>query len=105
MYILVELIFYFIFKFSFQKLSRQSKLSYGMVLEEVATRDVAGTICNQRRNRRSGKSNSTFVSTGVDHLAFLQMKITRSNLQPGETGLVGARDVFQVLILGPYSVD
>ena len=102
MYILVELIF---FKNYFQKLSRQSKLSYGMVIEEVATRDVAGTICNQRRNRRSEKSNSTFVSTGVDHLAFLQMKITRSNLQPGETGLVGARDIFQVLILGPYSVD
>lgn len=75
-----------------------------MVIEEVATRDVAGTICNQR-NRRSGKSNSTLVSTGVDHLAFLQMKITRSNLQPGETGLVGARDIFQVFILGPHSVD
>lgn len=72
-----------------------------MVIEEVATRDVAGTICNQR-NRRSGKSNST---RGVDHLAFLQMKITRSNLQPGETGLVGARDIFQVFILGPHSAD
>ena len=71
-----------------QKLSGQSKLAYGVVLEEVATRDDVGTICKQKG------SGSTF--SGIEHMAFLQMKITRSNLKSGETGLLGARDIFQV---------
>lgn len=71
-----------------QKLSRQSKLAYGVVLEEVATRDDVGTICKQRGSNGS--------PSGIEHMAFLQMKITRSNLKSGETGLIGARDIFQV---------
>jgi hypothetical protein len=54
----------------------------------VATRDDVGTICKQNI------SGSKF--SGIEHIAFLQMKITRSNLKSGETGLIGARDIFQV---------
>ncbi|KAG0599508.1 hypothetical protein M758_12G157500 [Ceratodon purpureus] len=76
-----------------EKLSNQSKLAYGVVLEEVATRDDIGTICKQRGIDVS-TSGSKF--SGIEHIAFLQMKITRSNLKSGETGLIGARDIFQV---------
>lgn len=76
-----------------QKLSGQSKLAYGVVIEEVATRDSIGAIC---KSKGSSGFSSSLKSSGIEHIAFLQMKITRSNLKSGETGLLGARDLFQV---------
>lgn len=76
-----------------EKLSGQSKLAYGVVIEEVATRDSIGAIC---KSKGSSGFSSSLKSSGIEHIAFLQMKITRSNLKSGETGLLGARDLFQL---------
>lgn len=81
-----------------ENISRQSKLMYGLVLEEVATKDEASTIYRHRPHGFSDMNSveSRVGSSGFEHVAFLQMKITRSNGQSGNTGHVGARDIFQV---------
>jgi len=88
-----------------QNISKQSKLMYGLVLEEVATKDEASTIYRHRPHGFSdmNSAESRVGSSGFEHVAFLQMKITRSNGQSGNTGHVGARDIFQVNFPSPPS--
>ncbi|KAL7116878.1 hypothetical protein ACP275_03G033800 [Erythranthe tilingii] len=82
--------------------SRQSKFSYGLVLEEVKTRDEGGDIVG-RGNTVSYKGEviangppTTLSGTGVDRMAFLQANLTRDNTRFLNGALVGTRDIFQV---------
>eukprot|EP00252_Welwitschia_mirabilis_P014976 TRINITY_DN33063_c0_g1_i1.p1 TRINITY_DN33063_c0_g1~~TRINITY_DN33063_c0_g1_i1.p1 ORF type:complete len:799 (+),score=141.39 TRINITY_DN33063_c0_g1_i1:214-2610(+) len=83
-------------------LTRQSKLTYGLVLERVTTRDETYTVCtNGARALPSGALSmdgppTTLSGTGIDHLVFFQANITRDNTRFVNGTPVGARDVFQL---------
>lgn len=75
-----------------QNLTRQSKFSYGVVMEEIKTLDESNNICtNGLRNYPT-----TLSGTGVDRMAFLQANITRDNTKFVNGAIVGERNVFQV---------
>ncbi|XP_004293175.1 PREDICTED: protein TOC75-3, chloroplastic-like isoform X2 [Fragaria vesca subsp. vesca] len=85
-----------------ENLSRQSKFTYGLVMEEITTRDEQNHILSngQRVLPSGGVSEdgppTTLSGTGIDHVAFLQSNITRDNTKFVNGTLVGQRNVFQV---------
>lgn len=85
-----------------QNFTRQSKFTYGLVIEEVTTRDESSHISatGQRVLPNGGISAdgppTTLSGTGIDRLAFLQANITRDNTKYVNGTIVGQRNVFQV---------
>lgn len=90
------------FVFFLQNFTRQSKLTYGIVMEEVTTRDESSHISpNGQRVLPSGGISAdgpptTLSGTGIDRMAFLQANITRDNTKYVNGAIVGRRNVFQV---------
>ncbi|PPD67401.1 hypothetical protein GOBAR_DD35716 [Gossypium barbadense] len=85
-----------------QNFTRQSKFTYGLVMEEITTRDESSHIsANGQRVLPSGGISAdgpptTLSGTGVDRMAFLQANITRDNTKFLNGAIVGERNVFQV---------
>uniref|UniRef100_A0A0D6R0X4 Uncharacterized protein n=1 Tax=Araucaria cunninghamii TaxID=56994 RepID=A0A0D6R0X4_ARACU len=85
-----------------ENFSRQNKFTYGVVLEEITTRDETSTVCaNGARALPSGALSmdgppTTLSGTGIDRMAFLQANITLDNTEIIDGNPVGHRDVFQV---------
>uniref|UniRef100_K3ZR18 Uncharacterized protein n=1 Tax=Setaria italica TaxID=4555 RepID=K3ZR18_SETIT len=84
-----------------ESFTRQSKFTYGLVLEEIKTRDEDNNICTHgSRVLPSGALNmdgppTTFSGTGVDRMAFLQANITRDNTEFVNGATIGDRCIFQ----------
>jgi hypothetical protein len=93
------------FLFSKQNFSRQSKFTYGLVMEEIITRDETNHVCSngQRVLPNGGISAdgppTTLSGTGIDRMAFLQANITRDNTKFVNGAIVGNRNMFQVTII------
>jgi len=87
-----------------QNFTPQSKFTYGLVMEEITTRDEGNQICaNGQRVLPGGGISAdgpptSLGGTGIDHMAFLQANITRDNTRFVNGALVGARNMFQVTI-------
>ncbi|WJX51877.1 Putative translocon at the outer envelope membrane of chloroplasts 75-III [Trifolium repens] len=85
-----------------ENFSRQSKFTYGLVMEEIITRDETNHICSngQRVLPNGGISAdgppTTLSGTGIDRMAFLQANITRDNTKFVNGAIVGNRNMFQV---------
>ncbi|XWS71662.1 hypothetical protein CRYUN_Cryun03dG0157600 [Craigia yunnanensis] len=85
-----------------ENFTRQSKFTYGLVMEEITTRDESSHISpNGQRVLPSGGISAdgpptTLSGTGVDRMAFLQANITRDNTKFVNGAIVGERSVFQV---------
>ncbi|ERN07972.1 protein TOC75-3, chloroplastic [Amborella trichopoda] len=85
-----------------ENFTRQSKFTYGLVLEEITTRDETSSICtNGARALPSGGLSmdgppTTLSGTGVDRMAFVQANITRDNTKFVNGAIVGERNVFQL---------
>ncbi|KAI4368861.1 hypothetical protein MLD38_017369 [Melastoma candidum] len=68
-----------------ENFSRQSKFTYGLVVEEVTTCDESSHVCptGQRVLTNGGNSAdgppTTLSGTGINRLAFFQASITRDN--------------------------
>ncbi|KAK1299008.1 hypothetical protein QJS10_CPB14g01617 [Acorus calamus] len=82
--------------------TRQSKFTYGIVAEEITTRDETSSICtNGSRALPTGGLSmdgppTTLSGTGIDRVAFLQANITRDNTKFINGATVGERNIFQV---------
>ncbi|XXG75258.1 hypothetical protein AAC387_Pa07g3804 [Persea americana] len=82
--------------------TRQSKFTYGIVMEEITTRDETSSICtNGSRALPSGGLSmdgppTTLSGTGIDRMAFAQANITRDNTKFVNGTIVGERNVFQL---------
>jgi len=91
-----------------QSFTRQSKFTYGLVVEEITTRDETNSICTHgSRAMPSGGLSmdgppTTLSGTGVDRMAFLQANITRDNTEFVNGAIVGDRYIFQVSYLYNY---
>ncbi|ONL96507.1 Protein TOC75-3 chloroplastic [Zea mays] len=85
-----------------ESFTRQSKFTYGLVVEEITTRDETNTICTHgSRAMPSGGLSmdgppTTLSGTGVDRMAFLQANITRDNTEFVNGAIVGDRYIFQL---------
>ncbi|KAJ0979535.1 hypothetical protein J5N97_015009 [Dioscorea zingiberensis] len=85
-----------------ESFTQQSKLTYGLVLEEITTRDETNTICTHgTRPLPSGALSmdgppTTLSGTGIDRMAFVQANITRDNTKFVNGAIVGERNVFQL---------
>ncbi|XP_077251179.1 translocon at the outer envelope membrane of chloroplasts 75-III [Tasmannia lanceolata] len=85
-----------------ENFTKQSKFTYGLVMEEITTRDETSSICtNGSRALPSGGLSmdgppTTLSGTGIDRMAFTQANITRDNTKFVNGTVVGERDVFQV---------
>ncbi|KAF8669354.1 hypothetical protein HU200_051695 [Digitaria exilis] len=85
-----------------ESFTRQSKFIYGLVVEEITTRDQDYNICTHgSRVLPSGALSmdgppTTFSGTGVDQMAFLQANITRDNTEFVNGATVGDRFIFQL---------
>ncbi|CAH2069443.1 unnamed protein product [Thlaspi arvense] len=85
-----------------ENFTRQSKFTYGLVLEEITTRDENSQIsANGLRILPSGGISvdgppTTLSGTGIDRVAFLQANITRDNTKFVNGAIVGERTIFQV---------
>ncbi|CAL9134911.1 unnamed protein product [Musa textilis] len=85
-----------------ENFTRQSKFTYGLVMEEISTRDETSSICTHgvRALPNGGLSMNgpptTLSGTGVDRMAFAQANITRDNTKFINGAVVGQRDVFQL---------
>ncbi|XP_047340490.1 protein TOC75-3, chloroplastic [Impatiens glandulifera] len=85
-----------------ENLTRQSKFTYGIVMEEITTRDESSHIsANGQRVLPSGGISAdgpptTLSGTGIDRMAFAQANITRDNTKFVNGAIVGERNVFQV---------
>ncbi|WVZ66444.1 hypothetical protein U9M48_015657 [Paspalum notatum var. saurae] len=85
-----------------ENFTRQSKFTYGLVVEEITTRDEDYNICTHgSRVLPSGVLNmdgppTTFSGTGVDRMAFLQANITRDNTEFVNGAAIGDRTIFQL---------
>ncbi|KAK3039007.1 hypothetical protein RJ639_027492 [Escallonia herrerae] len=81
---------------------RQSWFTYGLVMEEIRTKDETGFIKPKGQmilpsGAISANGPPTTLSiTGVDRMAFLQANITRDNTKFLNGALLGERNVFQV---------
>ncbi|KAK3264374.1 Protein toc75-3, chloroplastic [Cymbomonas tetramitiformis] len=93
-----------------ENFTRQSKLTYGLVLEEITTRDENGSVCtNGMRNSANGMPSmdgppTTFSDSGTDRVAFLQANMTRDCTYFCNGTPIGARDIWQMdqgLGIGP----
>ncbi|CAL9191102.1 protein TOC75-3, chloroplastic-like [Musa acuminata AAA Group] len=82
--------------------TRQSKFTYGLVMEEITPRDETSSICTHgARALPSGGLSmdgppTTLSGIGVDRMAFAQANVTRDNTKFLNGAIVGERDVFQV---------
>ncbi|ERN07740.1 hypothetical protein AMTR_s00012p00069830 [Amborella trichopoda] len=80
----------------------ESKFTYGLVLEEITTRDATSSICiNGARALPSGELSmdgppTTLSGTGVDRMAFVQANITPYNTRFVNEAVLGERNVFQL---------
>ncbi|XP_051134327.1 protein TOC75-3, chloroplastic [Andrographis paniculata] len=85
-----------------ENFTRQSKFTYGLVMEEITTRDESSHIsANGQRVLPSGGVSAdgpptTLSGTGVDRMVFLQSNITRDNTKFLNGAIVGERNVFQL---------
>ncbi|KAH0906808.1 hypothetical protein HID58_038635 [Brassica napus] len=85
-----------------ENFTRQSKSTYGLVLEEITTRDGNSEIStNGVRLLPSGGTSvdgppTTLSGTGIDRVAFLQANVTRDKTKFVNGAIVGDRTVFQV---------
>ncbi|KAK7272052.1 hypothetical protein RJT34_28422 [Clitoria ternatea] len=85
-----------------ENFTRQSKFTYGLVMEEITTRDESShPTANGQRVLPSGGISAdgpptTLSGTGVDRMAFLQANITRDNTRFVNGAVVGDRNMFQV---------
>lgn len=91
--------------FGSQNLTRQSKFTYGLVMEEITTRDESSHIASvgQRVLPNGGIGDgppTTLSGTGIDRMAFGQANITRDNTRFVNGAIVGERNVFQVSLVG-----
>jgi hypothetical protein len=88
-----------------QNFTPQSKFTYGLVMEEITTRDENSQICeNGQRVLPNGGISAdgpptTLSGTGIDRMAFLQANITRDNTRFVNGAVVGQRNMFQVTYL------
>ena len=88
-----------------QDFTRQSKFTYGLVMEEITTRDESSHICpNGQRVLPSGGISAdgyptTLSGAGIDRMAIAQANITRDNTKFVNGAIVGERNVFQVSLL------
>lgn len=83
--------------------SRNSKASYGLVLEEVTTRDEQGSVVTQgtKMNANTGAPAfdgppTTHSNKGKDRVAFLQANVTRDATHYVNGTPIGARDQITV---------
>jgi hypothetical protein len=94
----------------FQSFTRQSKFTYGFVVEEIKTLDQDNNICTRgSRVSPSGALSmdgppTTFSGTGVDRMAFLQANITRDNTEFVNGATIGDRYIFQVGCFVPTEI-
>ncbi|KAF3334003.1 protein TOC75-3 [Carex littledalei] len=85
-----------------ESFTKQSKFTWGLVLEEITTRDETSTICTHgaRALPTGGLSMdgppTTLSGTGVDRVGFVQANITRDNTRFINGAVVGDRNVFQL---------
>jgi IAP75 family protein translocase len=84
-----------------ENLTRQSKFTYGLVMEEITTRDESSHIASvgQRVLPNGGIGDgppTTLSGTGIDRMAFGQANITRDNTRFVNGAIVGERNVFQL---------
>ncbi|GMG98282.1 hypothetical protein Nepgr_000122 [Nepenthes gracilis] len=85
-----------------ENFTRQSKFTYGLVMEEITTRDESSHISAQgQRVLPSGGISAdgpptTLSGTGVDRMVFAQANITRDNTKFVNGAIVGERNVFQL---------
>ena len=86
----------------FQSFSRQSKFTYGLVFEEITTRDETSAVCtNGVRTLPNGGLSmdgppTTLSDTGIDRVGFFQANITRDKTVLINGTPVGTRTIFQV---------
>ncbi|KAF8397439.1 hypothetical protein HHK36_016356 [Tetracentron sinense] len=85
-----------------ESFTRQSKFMYGLVMEEITTRDESSHISpNGQRQLPSGGISAdgpptTLSGTGIDRMAFAQANITRDTTKFVNGAIVGERNVFQL---------
>uniref|UniRef100_A0A0E0F8Y7 Uncharacterized protein n=1 Tax=Oryza meridionalis TaxID=40149 RepID=A0A0E0F8Y7_9ORYZ len=85
-----------------ESFTKQSKFTYGLVVEEITTRDENNNICTHgSRQLPSGALSmigppTTLSGTGVDRMAFLQANITRDNTKFINGATIGDRCIFQM---------
>ncbi|GAB2285813.1 Putative translocon at the outer envelope membrane of chloroplasts 75-III [Dionaea muscipula] len=85
-----------------ENFTRQSKFTYGLVMEEITTRDNTNQISTQGarvlpNGQMSADGPPTSLSgTGVDRMVFAQANITRDNTKFVNGATVGERNVFQI---------
>ncbi|KAF2909186.1 hypothetical protein DAI22_11g008400 [Oryza sativa Japonica Group] len=85
-----------------ESFTKQSKFTYGLIVEEITTRDENNNICTHgSRQLPSGALSmigppTTLSGTGVDRMAFLQANITRDNTEFVNGATIGDRCIFQM---------
>ncbi|CAK9141503.1 unnamed protein product [Ilex paraguariensis] len=85
-----------------ENFTRQSKFTYGLVMEEITARDESSHISatGQRVLPSGGISAdgppTTLSGTGIDRMVFAQANITQDNTKFVNGALVGDRNVFQL---------
>ncbi|EFJ06297.1 hypothetical protein SELMODRAFT_270688 [Selaginella moellendorffii] len=85
-----------------ENFTRQSKLTYGFVMEEVTTRDENSAICtNGARVLPSGALSmdgppTTHSDTGTDRVGFFQANLTHDNTKFVNGTPIGSRNIFQL---------
>ncbi|XP_074290410.1 protein TOC75-3, chloroplastic [Silene latifolia] len=85
-----------------ENFTRQSKFTYGLVAENITTRDEGSqiTVVGHRVLPSGGVSAdgppTTLSDTGVDQMVFAQANLTRDNTKFVNGAIVGERNVFQV---------
>ncbi|KAM7522565.1 hypothetical protein LguiA_012467 [Lonicera macranthoides] len=85
-----------------ENFTRQSKFTYGLVMEEITTRAEGGHISpNGGRVLPDGDiasdgPSTTLSGSGIDQMAFVQANITRDNTKFVNGAIVGERNVFQL---------
>ncbi|KAK9123928.1 hypothetical protein Sjap_013530 [Stephania japonica] len=85
-----------------ESFTRQSKFTYGLVMEKITTRDESSHISpyGQRQLPSGGISAdgppTTLSGSGVDQMVFGQANITRDNTKFVNGAIVGERNVFQL---------
>eukprot|EP00899_Mesostigma_viride_P010666 jgi/Mesvir1/19600/Mv09897-RA.3 len=85
-----------------ESFNKQSKLTYGLVLEEITSRDESGGVCAKGAR---ALPNGTLLAdgpptglgeTGTDRVAFVQANLTRDNTKFINGTPIGSRDIFTV---------
>uniref|UniRef100_A0ACD6A1G8 Uncharacterized protein n=1 Tax=Avena sativa TaxID=4498 RepID=A0ACD6A1G8_AVESA len=88
-----------------ENLTKQSTFTYGLVMEEITTRDESNDVCTHGlRTTATGALGmdgppTTFSGTGVDRMAFLQANLTRDNTELVNGAPIGDRCIFQVCMV------